>query len=798
MSGRRKATAKPLRTVAGEKVDGSTMATPEHTTRGNLPLELSSFVGREREISEVERLLADTRLLTLTGTGGCGKTRLALKVATNLAEEFDHGVWWVRLAPLADPALVPKSVASALGVREQPGRSMTEALCGHLRSGELLLVLDNCEHLIEACAALVEALLRTCPNVRILATSREFLSISGETNWPVPSLSLPNAHRLLPVQELMHFEAIRLFVERAADARPGLEPTEHDALALVEVCRELEGIPLAIELAAARTKVLTVRQIAERLDDSFQLLAGGSRTVLPRQKTLRATIDWSHDLLSEGERTLLRRLSVFAGGFTLEAAEEVCSGKGIEQGEAFDLVTRLVDKSLVMAEVRDTHARYRLLETIRQYASEKLRESGETKAIRQRHADSFLSLVEVAGPAMAGPELAAWLGRLDQEHENLREALGWLEEEREVERGLRLASAPLRFWWIRGHLAEGRARLEALLNLHSVVPVRDEVRARALHVLGVLIYRHADYPAGDGEAARSHLEASLEVYRRLRDEAQTAAVLQDLGRISIELGEWMAAQAFLEESLTIGRRLNNPYGIALSLLQIGWARFCGGELSQARAHLEESLEMFRELDDRFCINACLCYLGYIDSEEGAHSAARSRYLQINGTFPVLQSRWGNTYMLEGFARLAAAEGQATRALHLGGATVALRETFGVSIGPGSEALFRRSLEPAWQALGEEAGMEIWGDGRAMTLEEALAFALEEPTVKPDRKPGGVLSTREAEVLSFVAEGLTDVQIAERLYLSRRTVGHHLSSAYRKLGVKGRSAAVYRAGEMGLL
>jgi non-specific serine/threonine protein kinase len=399
---------------------------------------------------------------------------------------------------------------------------------------------------------------------------------------------------------------------------------------------------------------------------------------------------------------------------------------------------------------------------------------------------------------MAGPELAAWLGRLDREHENLREALGWLEEEREVERGLRLASAPLRFWWIRGHLAEGRARLEALLNVRSVVPVRDEVRARALHVLGVLIYRHADYTAGDGYAARSRLEASLEVYRRLGDEAHTAAVLQDLGRVSVELGEWMAAQSFLEESLTIELRLNNPYGIALSRLQMGLARFCGGELSQARTHLEESLEMFRELDDRFCINACLCYLGYIDGEEGAHSAARSRYLQINGTFPVLQSRWGNTYMLEGFARLAAAEGQATRALHLGGATIALRETFGVSIGPGSEALFRRSLEPAWQALGEEAGMTIWDEGRAMTLEEALALALEEPGAKPDHESGGVLSAREVEVLSCVAEGLTDVQVAERLYLSRHTVGHHLSSVYRKLGVQGRTAAVHKAGEMGLI
>jgi len=368
----------------------------------------------------------------------------------------------------------------------------------------------------------------------------------------------------------------------------------------------------------------------------------------------------------------------------------------------------------------------------------------------------------------------------------------------EAERGLRLASAPLRFWWIRGHLAEGRARLEALLDLRTGTPVRHAVRAQALHVLGVLIYRHADYAAGDGDAARSRLEEGLEIYRSLGDEKRTAAVLQDLARVSVELGEWTAAHSLLDESLEIGRRLNNPSGIALSLLQMGLVRFCSGELSQARAHLEESVEMFRELDDRFSINACLCYLGYIDCDEGRHAAARSRYLQINGTFPVLQSRWGNTYMLEGFARLAAAEGQAARALRLGGATAALRETFGVSIGPGSEALFQRSLEPAWRALGEGERKAIWEEGRAMTLEGAMTFALEEPERKPDHPSGTVLSAREVEVLGLVADGMTDIQIAKRLYLSRRTVGHHLSSVYRKLGAQGRAAAVHKAHEMGLI
>ena len=763
---------------------------------GNLPLELSSFVGREREIAYVESLLAKTRLLTLTGTGGCGKTRLALKVAGNLAERFEDGAWWVGLAPLAEPDFASKSAASALGIHEQPGRSMTEALCDHLRFRDLMLVLDNCEHLIEACADLAEALLLSCPNLKILATSREPLGVAGETNWPVPSLSLPTTGHGPPVQELVRYEAVRLFVERAAAARPGFAPTEDNAPVVVEVCRELDGIPLAIELAATRTKVLTVEQIAGRLGDSFGLLTGGSRTVLPRHRTLRATIDWSFELLPEEERTLFRRLAVFAGGFTLEAAEEVCSGGGIEEEEVFDLLSRLVDKSLVVTEERDAHARYRMLETVRQYGTEKLREAGELQVTRQRHADFFLTVSEEAESGMVGPDQAAWLGRLEREHDNVRAALGRLEEG-DAERALRLASALLRFWWFRGHLAEGRAWLEALLDLPGT-PFRDEARAKALHALGAMILRHADDAAGDWDAGRSRLEEGLAIYRRLGDEPGIVAVLQHLGRARAEQGDWGSGRAFLDESLEIGRRSGNQPGIALSHFQLGQAYFRRGELSQARAHLEESIEMFRRLDDKFWFDACLVFLGYTDCEEGDYAAARSRFLQMNETLPLIEFPWGATYTLEGFARLAAAQGQAARALRLAGATDALRQTYGVAIGPIGEAAFERSIEPAWRALDEDNGKAAWEEGRAMTLDEALAFVLEEPETKPDQPSGTVLSAREVEVLSFVAGGLTDVQIADRLYLSPRTVGHHLRSVYRKLGVNGRAAAVHKAGGMGLI
>src|ERR671916_668446 len=403
----------------------------------NLALELSSFVGREKELTEVERLLEHNRLVTLTGSGGCGKTRLALAAASEVVEGFEDGVWVVELAPLADPILVPQAVASVLGVREQPGRSPTETLADHLESKKVLLLLDNCEHLVDACATLAEALLRSCPELRVLATSREALGITGEVAWPVPSLSLPDLRRLSDIEGLPRYESARLFVERATTAKPTFALTEENASAVAQVCYRLDGIPLAIELAAARTKVLSVEQIADRLEDSFGVLSAGGRTAMPRQHTLRATMDWSHELLSREERSLFRRLSVFAGGFTLEAAEAACSGLlpdgELEQGEVLDGLSGLVDKSLVAVGEKDGEARYRLLETVRQYGQEKLERSGETAEIQRRHAGFMLGLAEEAGPELKGPRQGEWLGRLETEHGNLRAAMRWLLEEGEAE-----------------------------------------------------------------------------------------------------------------------------------------------------------------------------------------------------------------------------------------------------------------------------------------------------------------------------------------------------------------------------
>ncbi len=433
------------------------------TCPNNLPIQLSSFIGRERAIAELKGLLSTTRLLTLTGAGGSGKTRLALQMATNLLADFEHGVWWVELAALTDPTLVPQQVASSLGISEQPGRQLMDTLSDALQPKKLLLVLDNCEHLIAACAQLVETLLRSCADLRILTTSREAFTIPGETIWPVPSLGVPDAYHLPPREGLVKYEAVHLFIERAVSVLPTFRLTQENASALAQVCRRLDGLPLAIELAAARVKVLSVEQIAARLDDSYRLLAGGSRTALPRQQTLQATIDWSHHLLSEKERILFRRLSVFMGGFTLEAAEAVCAGNGIEQDEVLDLLSHLIDKSLVAVAQRSGEARYRLLETIRQYGQDKLQEFGEAANLRRNHCDWYVGLSERAESEILGARQGSWFDRLEVEHDNLRAALGWSLEQKEAETAARMGAAIWRFWLLRGYMSEGRRWLERAL-----------------------------------------------------------------------------------------------------------------------------------------------------------------------------------------------------------------------------------------------------------------------------------------------------------------------------------------------
>ena len=753
-------------------------------------------------------MLAETRLLTLTGPGGCGKTRLALRMARETAGEFGNGVWWVDLASLSDPDLVAQAVARVMCVLEFPGRSLLGLLIEHLESGEALLVLDNCEHLIEACAALVDALLEGCARLRILTTSRECLRLYGEISWLVPPLSVPE-EGAWSSEDLARNEAARLFAERARAVSPGFALVDENAPVVGRICERLDGMPLAIELAAASIRILSPHQVLRRLDDRFLLLTSGGRTAPPRNRTLRATVDWSFDLLSEEEQALFRRLSVFAGGFTLEAAEEVCSGAGVERGAILGLLSGLAQKSLlvVLPGEAGSDNRYRMLETIRAYALEKLEASGEEAAPRSRHAAFFLELAEEAEPELLGPEKAKWLDRLEREHDNSRTALLWLEERGEAERALRLGSS-LR--WFRGHFAEGRSRLSALLEMPGA-QTRTPERAKALHVLGVLTCRHAEYAdaAGKYAEARRYQEEALSIYRDLGDKRGTAAALNEVARATGMATEasssWEAVRPLIEEALSIYRELGeDKHGLALTLLYAGIRDQILGNAAAARAFLEESLELFSELEDEMYPGTSMWFLARAQIDEGDHTAARALLKEVLETlrpsrYRSSRYRWLNRWffprVLEGVAQLAAAEGEAARALRLAGAAAALRAAIGAGEAPAFRAYVERRLERSRRALSEKAGAKAFEEGRSLTPEEALSEARQalghsaEETPVRGTAAGDILSAREVEVLRLVAEGLTDGQVAEKLYISPRTVGVHLRSIYRKLAVPSRAAAV---------
>ncbi|MCA1554440.1 MAG: adenylate/guanylate cyclase domain-containing protein, partial [Chloroflexi bacterium] len=495
---------------------------------------------------KLKQLLTTTRLLTLTGSGGTGKTRLSLQVAAEVLDTYADGVWLVELAPLTDPALVPQTVASVLHVRAEAGRSITATLSDYLCDKQLLLILDNCEHLIEACAQFADAVLHASRETRILASSREALGIAGELAYRVPSLQLPISNAQLPIEELTRYESVRLFVERATFALPTFTVTHANAPAVAQICQRLDGIPLAIELAAARMKALSVEQVAARLDDRFRLLTGGSRTALPRQQTLRATMDWSYALVSEAERVLLRRLSVFAGGWTLEAAESVCSGQPLATSDILDLLVRLVDKSLVVPDAQSEGAsRYRMLETIRQYAREKLSESDEGDRVRDRQLDYFMRLAEEAEPKIRSAEQMSWLHRLEAELENVRVALDWSGGGANIEKRLRLVAALDAFWGVRGHQTEG---IEILRNLlaRPEATARTLLRARALNTLSNLYWR-----IGNDHQGKIAADGALAIGRELHDTRTIADALLYLSNAKIWQRSDGEAQALLDQSLAM-------------------------------------------------------------------------------------------------------------------------------------------------------------------------------------------------------------------------------------------------------
>jgi non-specific serine/threonine protein kinase len=772
----------------------------------NLPLPLTSFVGRMREIAEVREILGAACLLTLVGAGGAGKTRLALEAAAGLLAEYPEGAWLVELAALADPSLVPQTVATVLGVREAPGRALAESLTDHLRPKTLLLVLDNCEHLVAACAQLAEALLHACPGLRVLATSREALGISGETSLPVPSLAVPDVRALPPLEALTQFEAVRLFRDRAAAVQRAFRVTDQNAAAVAQICRRLDGIPLAIELAAARLRVLPVEQIAARLDDRFRLLTGGSRTALERHQTLQAAIDWSYNLLNATERALLLRLSVFAGGWTLEAAEAVGAGGEIEARAVLDLLSSLVDKSLALAEAQGGQGRYRFLETIRQYAADRLLESGETAAVRDRHLGYFLRLAEEGETALQGAEDSQWLARLETEHDNLRAALGWSQKLDEVEMGLRLASALYAFWNWHAHPNEGRRWLESALSRTGSGVVRaSRLRARALVAAGLLAG-----VLGDFTESAPALEEGLEIARRLGDKPIMANALMALGTVARSEGQFERAKALYVESQILHRDLGDKFGEAIVLHWRSLVARLGGDLEGAEAPMRESLALNREIPSKFGTARALMGLGVLAVLQGARERAATILKEALQLEVELGDKLLIAYILDCLGGVCGTTGQPEAAARLFGAAEVAPENFAAFMPPDIRAVNERARDAAAAALGETAFAAALAEGRAMPLERAVAYALALPVPAagsaaasasaPGRSshiyPAG-LTEREVEVLRLVAQGLTSAQVAERLVISPVTVSTHLRNIYGKIGANTRAAAAKFAIEHGL-
>jgi non-specific serine/threonine protein kinase len=762
----------------------------------NLPAALSSFVGRERELAEVRARLTTDRLVTLTGVGGCGKTRLALEVARAVLDRYPDGVWLVELAALVDAALVPQTLAAVLGIRETPAEPIASALITTLRGHNLLVVLDNCEHVLDACARLAEALLRACPGMRVLATSREALGITGETAWRVPSLPVPDPSELPQFAELERNPAVQLFVDRAKAVQPRFVLTEHNARTIVQVCQRLDGIPLALELAAVRIEALTVDQLAARLHQRFRLLIGGSRTALPRQRTLRATLDWSYDLLSEPERCLVSRLSVFAGGWTLDAAEVVCAGDAIQPEDVLDLLVRLVRKSLVVAEeARDGAARYRLLETLRQYAEERLMSAGETQTVHERHASYYLALAEDVGPSMYTWASGA-VDRLVTEYDNLRAAARWFSESNAVEQAVRLGGQLWGVWVFAGYLTEGRAQLRSLLTLPSTACTAGDW-ARLAYSHGLV-----ETFLGDYAAARASFEQAAVLQRAIADPL-LATTLSSMGQTAREQEDYPAARAKLQEGLALAQELDLQPVIAHALCRLGSVAHALGDYTLARTQYEESLELSLGLNDRLGAARSFRRLGSLALDQGDYSAARAWLSQALTSCPEFD-RLGFVHGLAAFAALAAAEGQPEVALRLAGATTALSQRTGILLQHSDRGRYERWLATARQALDEEVAAATWAEGQQLRLDQAITYVLAPHelvarTVGTAANPraGHTLTLRQREVAALIAQGLTNRQIAERLSFTERAAAAHVERIMNKLGVGSRAQIAVWASEHGL-
>jgi predicted ATPase/class 3 adenylate cyclase len=682
-------------------------------TPNNLPHALTSFVGRGREIDEVCALMRRARLLTLTGMGGLGKTRLSLHAAAQVLDDFPDGVWLVELAPLHDPRGVAQAVASALGVREEAGRPVEEALERHVRDRKLLVILDNCEHLLDASATVALRMLRAGGGVRVLATSREPLRVAGETAYSLGGLALPPDARPAAPAEIAACEAVRLLVDRAREVRPAFTLSAENAPVIAAICRELDGIPLALELAAARIRSLPVEDVAARMKDRFRLLTGGDPTALPRQRTLRALIDWSYELLSEDEQRLFRRLSVFAGGWTLEAAQAVCDDD--DAGAMADRLARLVEKSLVAFD--EDRRRYRLLETVRQYGEERLAECGEENAARAHHLSHYLRFAEDANQELVGPDKPRWLARMDEERENVASAHAWARQRPEAgEHGLRLASAMRRYWITRGLLELGRRVIQDALE-HPAARERTVQRSHTLFHLGQMLHIMGRY----GEA-RERLEESLAIARERDDRQAVAWVLQYLGMSAMAQDDLPLARRSLEEALALAQSAGEKRELASALNALAQLDRVEGHPERTEPLYREAVQLMREVGDRESAAICMLNLAMVRIVGGNSEGARSTLVEALGIGEAIESHTVIQSVLEVAAGLAASRGEWALCARLFGAAEAHGAKTGVSRDPADEAFLAPRIAAMRRAAGEAAFQEAEAAGRALAAGQALREA----------------------------------------------------------------------------
>lgn len=807
--------------------------------RTSIPIMRTSFIGRKREMEEIKQLLASSRLVTLTGAAGCGKTRLALRAAASTGNHTPDGVYWVELARLADPALIPQTIAKGLHISEGPDRPSLDRLVDALQDRQLLLVLDNCEHLLSACARLVETLLAKT-EVRVLATTREPLGVVGEMLYPVAPLSLPPPD--LPaddVAKMGQFDAIQLFVERARAILPAFELTVDNAGVVASICRNIDGIPLAIELASARINVLTAGQIAARLDDHFKLLTPAAHLTHSHHDTLRAAIDWSYDLLSQPEQIMLRRLSVFAGGCSLETAETVCAGDGLEREQVLELLSSLVSKSLVTAQtLQRGEARYSLLETIRQYAAEKLLDSGEWSAMRGRHLDCFLQLAGETEPKLIGPYQQLWLNWLEVEFDNIRAALAWSLASDQIEEGLRIVVDLYQFWTIRDYVEEGLNWFEQLLTQanEGISPV---VGANAFAYASVMAgrrgrteaqMRYANEAALLGEAAGEEgkqalaiaLGAQAWVAQKAGDyqtaltlglrEIQLLRELEDLYMLGLSLslhsfaamslGKYDVAQAMLDEGLPLLRETGNPYRIAMALNYSGDLARCMGDYAQAQTVYEESLSLLRQIDAERDQASVLHNLGHAYLHLGDVERAWALFDESMALHQEQGNRPGMAECLIGFAALSVVWGLPAAGARL----LTAAETIGgqqiTSEWAATRLEYEGYLARARDGLTEEVLQAEQMAGRALSLDQAVAYgrdiALKAAATQKAQKELEALTPREREVAALIAQARSNEEIAEQLVVSKRTVESHIANIRSKLGFTNRAQIVRWAIETGLV